>query len=356
MRAVKWWFKKEQGRCLATTCSGVYPSPLRPPGSHNDAHVQLPPLPERQVLWSTMSKENRNSEHSEAPNPGGGSFLIAWQLKDKHVLIVGGGEVASQRVDSILTADAFITILSPSKGLNPRTKHLIDLHPSRITYYDRRFTGPAELHKMDMVLTALDDVHRSREIVEMCRKAKVPVNAADIPESCDFYFGSQIRDGPLQIMISTNGNGPRMASLIKSKLQAGLSGHEGEAIDKVGYLREQLKVRAPGVGGALGRKRMKWMTQLCNEWDMDAFCMLDEEKVAKLLDEGWEKGRVPTVEEVVGAPPIQPGVVVASQSTKAIPEAPTPVPIPAQGDVLRPALGFIAGALCMAAVTWSRRR
>ena len=101
---------------------------------------------------------------------------------------------------------------------------------------------------------------------------------------------------------------------------------------------------------------MKWMTQLCNEWDMDAFCMLDEEKVAKLLDEGWEKGRVPTVEEVVGAPPIQPGVVVASQSTKAIPEAPTPVPIPAQGDVLRPALGFIAGALCMAAVTWSRRR
>ncbi|KAJ6623531.1 siroheme synthase [Mycena sp. CBHHK59/15] len=236
------------------------------------------------------------------PSIGGGSLLIAWQLKDKHVLIVGGGEVASQRIESVLTADALITILSPAKGLHPRTKSFIDAHPTRITYYDRRFSGPAEIHKMDMVLTALDDVNRSRDICDMCRKAKVPVNAADIPDLCDFYFGSQIRDGPLQIMISTNGNGPRMAGLIKKRLQSALSGKEGQAIERVGLLRAQLKERAPGVGGAVGRKRMKWMTEVCNSWEIDELTQLDEAIITKLLDDGWNNNCVPTLEQLNGNP------------------------------------------------------
>jgi precorrin-2 dehydrogenase/sirohydrochlorin ferrochelatase len=234
------------------------------------------------------------------PSIGGGSLLIAWQLKDKNVLIVGGGEVASQRIESVLTADAHITLLAPAKGVHARTKELVDTYPSRITYYDRRFSGPAEIHKMDMVLTALDDVNRSREICEMCRKNKVPVNAADIPDLCDFYFGAQIRDGPLQIMISTNGNGPRMAALMKKKINSALSGKEGGAIERVGVLRGQLKERAPGVGGALGRKRMKWMSEVCNIWEMDELMQLDDALITKLLDEGWDKDCVPTLDQLKG--------------------------------------------------------
>ncbi|CAK5277653.1 unnamed protein product [Mycena citricolor] len=233
-------------------------------------------------------------------NLGGGSFLIAWQLKDKQVLIVGGGEVASQRIESILAADAFITVLSPAKGVHVRTRQFIDAYPARITYYDRRFSGPAEIHKMDMVLTALDDVNRSRDICEMCREAKVPVNAADIPDLCDFYFGAQIRDGPLQIMISTNGNGPRMAALMKKKIGEALSGKEGEAIEKVGILRARLKDRAPGVGGLLGRKRMKWMSEVCNTWDIDDLTELDDALIARLLDQGWDKSVVPTLAQLKG--------------------------------------------------------
>jgi precorrin-2 dehydrogenase/sirohydrochlorin ferrochelatase len=234
---------------------------------------------------------------------GGGSLLIAWQLKDKNVLIVGGGEVAAQRLESILTADANITLLSPEKGLNPRTSRIITLRKDRITYHDRLFQGLEELDNVDMVLTAIDDNELSHKIVMMCRERRIPVNAADIPNLCDFYFGAQIRDGPLQIMISTNGNGPRMAALIKDRLQKGLSGSEGEAIVKVGQLRNKLRERAPGVGGPLGQERMKWITKLCNQWEMEDFTSLDEAMIDSLLDEGWEKGRrVPTVQEVGGRP------------------------------------------------------
>lgn len=180
---------------------------------------------------------------------GGGSLLIAWQLKDKRVLIVGGGVVASQRIESLLVTDALITIIAPAEGLQVRTKELISEHSSRVVHFDRRFSGADDLDGVDMALTALDDNKLSEEIVHLCRERRIPVNVADIPPLCDFYFGAQIRDGPLQIMISTNGSGPRIAALIRTKLQEGLTGQEGRAIEKVGALRDKLKERVPGVGG-----------------------------------------------------------------------------------------------------------
>ncbi|KAM6500368.1 siroheme synthase [Amanita muscaria] len=232
----------------------------------------------------------------------GHSLLISWQLKDKGVLIVGGGEIAAQRIDSILHTEAQITLVAPSDGLNSRTKQFVASHPDRISYHDRLFSGVDELKNIDMVLTALDDPEVSREIVDMCRTFRIPVNAADIPPLCDFYFGAQIRDGPLQIMISTNGKGPRMASLIRDRLQKGLTGIEGGAIQKVGELRELLKERAPGIGGEVGKKRMKWMTKLCNTWSLEELAMLDKETMSKLLDQGWKQNAVPTLKDIGGRP------------------------------------------------------
>ncbi|KAF8077851.1 siroheme synthase [Lyophyllum atratum] len=252
-----------------------------------------------------------------AQTVGGGSLLIAWQLKDKHVLIVGGGEVASQRIESILATDAHIAVLSPHNGLNPRTKRFIDAHPDRITYHDRLFAGVEELEGMDMVLTALDDVDLSRDICNMCRKARIPVNAADIPDSCDFYFGSQIRDGPLQIMISTNGNGPKMANLVKKKLQKRAFWWE---------LRAQLKVRAPGVGGLIGKRRMKWMTNVCNVWEMKSLQLLDDAMMQKLLDEGGHR------------------------------ESSSQITHDNLSPLLGAAVGFIAGGLCTLLVALARRK
>lgn len=272
--------------------------------------------------------------------------MIAWQLKDKTVLIVGGGEVASQRIESIIGTDAHMVVLSPQKGLHHRTRQFIEHYPERITYYDRLFTGPAELHKIDLVLTAVDDVKRSRDIVDLCRQAKIPVNAADIPDLCDFFFGAQIRDGPLQVMISTNGNGPRLSGLIKKKLQASLSGYEGEAIRKIGELRALLKERAPGVGGVVGRKRMRWMTQLCNEWEMMDFTQLDESLMQKLLDSGWEKDCVPSVESVGGKRISEPTSSKSSQQNIH----------PSSSTVLSSSLGFMTGAvLAFAFVSFYRR-
>ncbi|KAH9952211.1 siroheme synthase [Amylocystis lapponica] len=267
----------------------------------------------------------------------GGSLLLAWQLRDKHVLIVGGGDVASGRIESVLVADARVTLVAPREGIHPLTQEFID-RSTRITYHDRVFT-PDDLASVDMVLTAIDDVDKSREICALCRARKIPINVADIPPSCDFYFGSQIRSGPLQIMISTNGQSPKLANIIRRRIENCLPDHAGEAIEKVGALRTKLRERAPGVGGELGKRRMRWMVDVCTSWEMEALALLDDTMMAKLLDDGWEKDRVPRLEDVGG----RRKTVSANV-------------FPAPGVLVPSALGFAAGVACAAAILLTRRR
>ena len=60
------------------------------------------------------------------------------------------------------------------------------------------------------------------------------------------------------MLVSTNGKGPRVARLVRERIEEGLPGNVGGAVEKVGRLREMLRVREPGVGGEGGRRRMGW--------------------------------------------------------------------------------------------------
>src|SRR5258706_4973230 len=113
---------------------------------------------------------------------------------------------------------------------------------------------------------AIDDNEESLQIWRDAKAANLTVNVAYVPPNCDFYFGSVVRRGPLQIMVSTNGRGPKLASLIKDKIEEALPDHIEAAIENAGKLRARLRERAPGVGGKLGQKRMKWVTDVCEAW------------------------------------------------------------------------------------------
>lgn len=107
-----------------------------------------------------------------------------------------------------------------------------------------------------MVLVAIDDPAASTAIWKLCKERRIPANIADVPPECDFYFGSVHRDGPLQIMVSTNGKGPRLAALVRRFIAAQLPSNAGNAIDKIGKLRVKLRAIAPEPEE--GPKRMTW--------------------------------------------------------------------------------------------------
>jgi precorrin-2 dehydrogenase/sirohydrochlorin ferrochelatase len=137
--------------------------------------------------------------------------------------------------------------------LNPEVAYRIA--QNQVDYIDRKFE-PSDLDNVDMVLTAVDDPEASTQIWKLCKERRIAANIADVPKECDFYFGSVHRDGPLQIMVSTNGKGPRFANIVRREIAKSLPENTGRGIEKVGKLREMLRKVAPGkdqVG-----KRMSW--------------------------------------------------------------------------------------------------
>ena len=258
------------------------------------------------------------------------SLLLAWQLKGKRVLVVGGGDVASGRLESVLAAEAMVTLISPRWGLHSKTLGLLQQNADRVLYHDRDFSAVQDLEGVDMVLTAIDDPNVSRSICNLARESRIPVNVADIPHLCDFYFGSQIQRGNLQILISTNGQSPKLANIIKKQIESNLPESVAKAIENVGVLRAKLRERAPGIGGEVGKKRMRWMIDVCNQWSLDDLALLDDEGIERMLDLGWEKGTVISTSEA--------GISSSSSCFK-LPECALPV-----------VTGFLAGSLitCLA--------
>ena len=170
-----------------------------------------------------------------------------------------GDQVAAGRILNLLNADAKVTLLSPREGLNDEVAYRVD--QKQVEYLDKRFE-PSDLDdpSITMVLTAIDEPDVSTTIWKLCKQKRIAANIADVPPECDFYFGSVHRDGPLQIMVSTNGNGPKMANLVRKRIESTLPPNIGDAIAKVGALRKRLRQIAPG--NEEGPKRMKWYVEL----------------------------------------------------------------------------------------------
>lgn len=169
------------------------------------------------------------------------------------ILTNATSQVAAGRILHALNADAKVTVICPASGLNDEVA--FRLSEGQIAHKDKNFE-PADLDGADMVLCAIDDPEASSNIWKLCKEKRIPANIADVPPECDFYFGSVYRDGPLQVMVSTNGNGPKLASIVRKKVADAIPDNMGTAIDNVGKLRKKLREVAPNADE--GPKRMKW--------------------------------------------------------------------------------------------------
>ncbi|KOS23173.1 Siroheme biosynthesis protein met8 [Escovopsis weberi] len=208
----------------------------------------------------------------------GGSLMLAWRIKDKNVLVVGGGEVAAGRILSCLNADAKVTVVCPFAGLNDEVAFRIA--EKQVAHVDRLFE-PRDLDRADMVLVAVDDPAASTVIWKLCKERRVPANIADVPAECDFYFGSVHRDGPLHVMVSTTGRGPRLAALLRRLIASRLPPNIGNAIEAVGELRTRLRRVAPSPDDS--QKRMRWMTKVSDAYDWENLSELTDEDMENLL-------------------------------------------------------------------------
>lgn len=202
---------------------------------------------------------------------GGVSLLVAWRLDGKKVLVVGGGAVAAGRVRAAREADAEVTVVSPAL----EAEDLRTLAASgAIVWRSRRFVR-SDLVRADMVMTAIDDEAHSRRIAALARARRIPVNVADVPPLCDFWFTSVHREGALQIAVSTNGRAPGLASRIRRQLAERLAPEASKAVERFGVLRDAVR-RADPAAVSAGR-RMGWLAAIGRKWSLRALGLFSKQ-------------------------------------------------------------------------------
>ena len=164
-----------------------------------------------------------------------GYFPISLDLVGRPCLVVGGGAVALRKVSALVEAGARVTVVSPS--LTPALLRLATEAPLR---WRPREYAAGDAAGFTLVMVATDDGVVNAAVAGECRERGIWVNCADDPERCDFILPSVLRRGAVTVAVSTGGQSPTMARLVREELDALLPHDVAVLTDVVASVRRAL--------------------------------------------------------------------------------------------------------------------
>jgi len=154
-------------------------------------------------------------------------------LKDIPCLVVGGGILAERKVNSLLNADAKVTLISPFI-----TNKLKALKKDNLILHSERNYRNGDLEGFFLVIAATDSASVNEEIYKEAKERGILINCVDIPEKCNFYLPSVIQRGDLQIAISSSGKVPYFTKKLREFLE---NKFDEEFIKKLEHLHKLRK-------------------------------------------------------------------------------------------------------------------
>ncbi|THU83927.1 uroporphyrin-III C-methyltransferase [Dendrothele bispora CBS 962.96] len=303
-------------------------------------------------MEAPVSTSPPSSSSTAFPAPkGGASLILSFRLEHKTTLILGADSLAASRAFAALEADSKVLVLSKG-GLKTACNEIrwraeqgqlnvvdFDTLPgSSTTKQDSpdMDSKPVEsflngLTGITVSLVCITDTvlgspaRRSRlsaeRLYKVFRARGILVNTTDMPDLCDFSFPSTHRfenadtgeTTPLQIGVTTNGQGCRLAGRIRREIVARLPREVGPAAEKIGRMRKWAKEKSinhddpveeedsyndSGVAtpnrpvptrsksetaAENARRRMKWIAQISEYWPLSKLARLDDGQIRELL-------------------------------------------------------------------------
>lgn len=167
-------------------------------------------------------------------------FPIFLKLAGRHCVVVGAGNIAESKIESLLTAEARVTVIAPEAL--PRVQ---EWAASGELTWERRKYKAGDLAGAFLAIAATATPEVNRAVFAEAAEADILCNAVDDPPFCDFYFPSVVRRGDLQIAISTAGESPAFAQRLRKELNAQLPLDLGEWLMELGRLRREVTAVEP---------------------------------------------------------------------------------------------------------------
>ncbi|HET9476060.1 MAG TPA: bifunctional precorrin-2 dehydrogenase/sirohydrochlorin ferrochelatase [Dehalococcoidia bacterium] len=165
-------------------------------------------------------------------------YPVFLDLNGKTVVVIGGGNIAHQKMENLIKVGAEVTVISPD--LNEPMAAL--KAEGRFRHIEREYqTGDLEGYTLAFVAT--DDRAVNSAVADEGKARGVWVNAVDDPPYCDFIMPGIVQRGDLVIAISTSGRSPAMARKMREELTDFLSEEWVAMLELAAEVRAELRTR-----------------------------------------------------------------------------------------------------------------
>ncbi|KAN0117978.1 Tetrapyrrole methylase [Russula decolorans] len=282
--------------------------------------------------------------HATFPEPQDGvSLLLAFHARPQTaVLILGGDQLAATRTFSALEANYEVVIMTPGGRASVCEELAWRADRAQLTIVDSESDNLRQGSPTNTPMTSEEcDAHalgnyldshlsvrlvfvtdtvlgggtytprRSRasaeKLKDMCRVRRVPVNITDMPGLCDFTLPSahRVPGTPLQLAVTTNGQGCRLGARIRRELVARIPHDAGTAVMRVGELRRlaraegeaddehhtptpnrpvpQRNLTGEETDAERSARRMRWVAQISEYWSYSHLSNLTKEEMENVL-------------------------------------------------------------------------
>jgi len=165
---------------------------------------------------------------------------IFLKLDGRHCLLVGAGKVALDKIGSLLKTGLRLSVVAPEARLEVRRL----ASEGKLEWIQRSF----ELSDLDgnfLVIAATDSPQVNAAVYSGAVERNILCNSVDDIPNCDFFFGSVVSRGDLQIAISTAGESPAVAQRLRREIDEQLPEDLGPWLANLGQLRREVLATHP---------------------------------------------------------------------------------------------------------------
>lgn len=169
-------------------------------------------------------------------------YPIYLTLDGRRVVVIGGGEVAERKVESLLGTGASITVISPDV-----TARIESLAQEEKIQLHRRVFQTGDCAGAALIFSATDDAHVSAAVFHEASQIGALVNTADQPNLCDFIMPAVMRRGDIAIAVSTGGSSPALAAQLRDRISSVIGPEYSELAELLSSVRQEIRRRVPDV-------------------------------------------------------------------------------------------------------------
>ncbi|CAE6922802.1 siroheme synthase [Ectopseudomonas oleovorans] len=162
------------------------------------------------------------------------------KLQDRPVLVIGGGEVALRKARLLSDAGARLRVVAPEVR-----SELQELAGSAGIFL--RGYASSDLQGVALVIAATDDETLNAQVSAEAQALGIPVNVVDAPSLCSVIFPAIVDRSPLIVAVSSGGDAPVLARLIRAKIETWIPASYGQLANLGKRFRERVKQMFPDV-------------------------------------------------------------------------------------------------------------